>query len=289
MNIEKEYIAIQRLKTFEPEAEPYWLCYSGGKDSDVIRILASLASVKHEIHHNLTSVDASETIHYIQSIPNVKIDKRYDKEGKRVTMWSLIVKKGLPPTRLMRYCCSELKESGSKGRLKITGVRASESVNRAKRAGMVKILGKPKTVQKTAENIGADYLITDAGGLVMNMDNDKNRRLVEHCYRTTSTMINPISDWTDSDVWEFLNHYGCKSNPLYQCGRKRIGCVGCPLQTQKGMIRDFDLYPKYKNLYIRAFDIMLLSHPEKEYSWKSGQEVFDWWTGFDSNQLMFNI
>lgn len=289
MNIEKEYIAIQRLKTFEPEAEPYWLCYSGGKDSDVIRILASLASVKHEIHHNLTSVDAPETIHYIQSIPNVKIDKRYDKEGKRVTMWSLIVKKGLPPTRLMRYCCSELKESGSKGRLKITGVRASESVNRAKRAGMVKILGKPKTVQKTAENIGADYLITDAGGLVMNMDNDKNRRLVEHCYRTTSTMINPISDWTDSDVWEFLNHYGCKSNPLYQCGRKRIGCVGCPLQTQKGMIRDFDLYPKYKNLYIRAFDIMLLSHPEKEYSWKSGQEVFDWWTGFDSNQLMFNI
>lgn len=289
MNIEKEYIAIQRLKTFEPEAEPYWLCYSGGKDSDVIRILASLASVKHEIHHNLTSVDASETIHYIQSIPNVKIDKRYDKEGKRVTMWSLIVKKGLPPTRLMRYCCSELKESGSKGRLKITGVRASESVNRAKRAGMVKILGKPKTVQKTAENIGADYLITDAGGLVMNMDNDKNRRLVEHCYRTTSTMINPIYDWTDSDVWEFLNHYGCKSNPLYQCGRKRIGCVGCPLQTQKGMIRDFDLYPKYKNLYIRAFDIMLLSHPEKEYSWKSGQEVFDWWTGFDSNQLMFNI
>lgn len=289
MNIEKEYIAIQRLKTFEPEAEPYWLCYSGGKDSDVIRILASLASVKHEIHHNLTSVDAPETIHYIQSIPNVKIDKRYDKEGKRVTMWSLIVKKGLPPTRLMRYCCSELKESGGKGRLKITGVRASESVNRAKRAGMVKILGKPKTVQKTAENIGADYLITDAGGLVMNMDNDKNRRLVEHCYRTTSTMINPISDWTDSDVWEFLNHYGCKSNPLYQCGRKRIGCVGCPLQTQKGMIRDFDLYPKYKNLYIRAFDIMLLSHPEKEYSWKSGQEVFDWWTGFDSNQLMFNI
>lgn len=289
MNIEKEYIAIQRLKTFEPEAEPYWLCYSGGKDSDVIRILASLASVKHEIHHNLTSVDAPETIHYIQSIPNVKIDKRYDKEGKRVTMWSLIVKKGLPPTRLMRYCCSELKESGGKGRLKITGVRASESVNRAKRAGMVKILGKPKTVQKTAENIGADYLITDAGGLVMNMDNDKNRRLVEHCYRTTSTMINPIYDWTDSDVWEFLNHYGCKSNPLYQCGRKRIGCVGCPLQTQKGMIRDFDLYPKYKNLYIRAFDIMLLSHPEKEYSWKSGQEVFDWWTGFDSNQLMFNI
>lgn len=289
MNIEKERIAIERLKAFEPETEPYYLCYSGGKDSDVIRILASLADVKHEIHHNLTSVDAPETVRYVKSIPNVIIDVPHYKNGNRISMWSLIVKKGIPPTRIMRYCCSELKEQGGKYRMKITGVRSAESVKRAKNAGIIKIIGKPKTVQKMAEDFGADYLITDAGGLVMNMDNDKNRRLVEHCYRTTSTMINPIYDWTDSDVWEFLNHYGCKSNPLYQCGRKRIGCVGCPFQTQKGMIRDFDLYPKYKNLYIRAFDIMLLSHPEKEYSWKSGQEVFDWWTGFDSNQLMFNI
>lgn len=291
MNIEKEYIAIQRLKVFEPEAEPYHLCYSGGKDSDVIRILAHLAGVKHEIHHNLTSVDAPETIRYIKSIPNVSIDIPYDKNGKRVSMWSLIVKKGLPPTRKMRYCCSVLKEQGGKGRMKIIGVRATESVNRAKKAGMIKILGKPKTVQKAAENIGADYLINDAGGLVMNMDNDENRRLVEHCYRTTSTMINPIIDWTDSDVWEFLKHYGCEGNPLYQCGRKRIGCIGCPMQSGKGQIKDFDIYPKYKNLYIKAFDRMLNAHPDKDYyySWKTGTDVFDWWTGFDSNQLTFNI
>ena len=54
---EKERIAIERLKAFEPD-EPYYLCYSGGKDSDVIRILAQLANVKHELHHNLTSLDA---------------------------------------------------------------------------------------------------------------------------------------------------------------------------------------------------------------------------------------
>ena len=55
---EKEQKAIEALKMFEPEDEPYYLCYSGGKDSDVIRILAQLAGVKHEIHHNLTTVDA---------------------------------------------------------------------------------------------------------------------------------------------------------------------------------------------------------------------------------------
>lgn len=289
MNIEKEHIAIERLKAFEPETEPYHLCYSGGKDSDVIRILAQLARVKHEIRHNLTSVDAPETIHYIKSIPGVHIDIPHDKDGNRVSMWSLIVKEGLPPTRIIRYCCSELKEQGGKGRMKITGVRAAESVKRAKNAGMIKIIGKPKTTQKMAENIGADYEVSPSGGLVMNMDNDENRRLVERCYRTTSTILNPIIDWTDSDVWEFLRHYGCDANPLYQCNEKRIGCIGCPLQGPKGMQNDFEKYLKYKNLYIRAFDRMLEAHPEKEYSWRSGVDVFDWWTGFDSKQLMFDI
>ncbi|MCM1220349.1 MAG: phosphoadenosine phosphosulfate reductase family protein [Lachnospiraceae bacterium] len=204
MNIEKEKQAIAYLQTFEPETEPYYLCYSGGKDSDVIRILAEISGVKYEMHHNLTSVDAPETIHYIKSIPNVIIDIPHDIHGNRISMWSLIIKKGLPPTRLMRYCCAELKETGGKGRMKITGVRAAESVNRAKNGGLIKIIGKPKTVQKMAENLGADYEITQQNGLVMNMDNNENRRLVEHCYRTTSTMINPILDWSDSDVWEFL-------------------------------------------------------------------------------------
>lgn len=289
MDINKEKTAIERLKAFEPETEPYYLCYSGGKDSDVIRILAILAGVKHEIHHNLTSVDAPETVYYVKSIPNVVIDVPHDKDGNRVSMWSLIVNKGLPPTRIMRYCCSELKEKGGKGRMKITGVRASESVNRAKNAGMIKIIGKPKTVQKTAENLGAEYEVSQMGGIVMNMDNDPNRRLVEHCYRTTTTMINPILDWTDSDVWEFLKHYGCQGNPLYQCGKKRVGCIGCPMQSSKSRIEEFDRYPKYKNLYIKAFDRMLKAHPDKDYyySWENGVDVFDWWTGFDSNQMSF--
>lgn len=60
MNAEKEKRAIEYLKAFEPESEPYYLCYSGGKDSDAIRILASLAGVKHELWNNHTTVDAPE-------------------------------------------------------------------------------------------------------------------------------------------------------------------------------------------------------------------------------------
>lgn len=282
---EKERIAIDRLRAFELD-EPYYLCYSGGKDSDCIRILAQLAGVKHEIHHNLTTVDAPETIRYIQSIPGAHIDKVIDKDGKHVTMWNLIVKKKMPPTRIARYCCKALKEHGGKGRLKITGVRKAESVNRNKNGGLVKILKKPVTVQKAAEQFGADYEITPKSGIILNMDNDASRRLVEHCYRTTSLMVNPIIDWTDEDVWTFLHHYGCPGNPLYQCGRKRIGCIGCPMQGHAGMKADFRIYPKYKREYIRAFDRMI-GYPEFSGDWKNGMDVYKWWIGEDPNQLSF--
>lgn len=83
--------AIERLKAFEP-ADGYYLAYSGGKDSDCIKILAQCAGVKFEAVHNLTTVDAPETVRYVQSQPDVRIDKAYDKNGNHVTMWNLIVK-----------------------------------------------------------------------------------------------------------------------------------------------------------------------------------------------------
>lgn len=129
---------------------------------------------------------------------------------------------------------------------------------------------------------------------MLNTDNDENRRFVESCYRTTSTLLNPIVDWTDNDVWEFLKHYGCSSNPLYQCGKNRIGCVGCPMQGFKGMKRDFAKYPKYKQMYIKAFDRMVKARYEKgleqKSAWSSGENVFKWWVGDDPNQVsMFDI
>lgn len=192
----------------------------------------------------------------------------------------------MPPTRFTRYCCEHLKEQGGKFRLKITGVRKSESRNRSANGGLIKVIGKPKTTQKYAEEIGADYEVTKQGGLIMNYDNEESRRVVEHCFRTTSTMINPIIDWTEAEVWKFLNYYGCEGNLLYQCGRKRIGCIGCPMQGSKGMKRDFAKYPKYRDNYIRAFDKMLLEMPdEKEVTWRTGLDVYKWWVGDDPNQL----
>lgn len=292
MELSKEQKAIERIKFYEP-ADGYYLAYSGGKDSDCIKILAQLAGVKFEAHHNLTTVDAPETVQYVKSQPDVKIDISRYSDGKPMTMWNLIVKKLLPPTRLMRYCCSELKERGGKHRVVLTGVRWAESNNRKENAGTVKIIGKPKTTQKLAEEIGAGYNITRQDGLIMNDDNAESRRMVELCYRTTKTIVNPIIDWTDEDVWEFLQHYGCKSNPLYECecGFKRIGCIGCPMAGKHRYV-EFERYPTFKRNYISAFDRMLkrrkeLGKPASK-GWETGLDVFRWWLQEDFRQITFD-
>lgn len=105
-------------------------------------------------------------------------------------------------------------------------------------------------------------------------------------------MVNPIIDWSDNDVWDFLHHYGCKSNPLYECqGKKRIGCVGCPMASTNRKYSDFEHYPKFKQNYIRAFDRMLKERKkaglENKINWQNGYDVFRWWMGEDINQLSF--
>lgn len=122
---------------------------------------------------------------------------------------------------------------------------------------------------------------------MLNDDNDESRRMVEQCYRTTSTMVNPIVDWSDKEVWDFLNYYGCKSNPLYQCGFNRIGCIGCPMAS-KARYMEFIRYPKYKLNYIKAFDKMLdniRKNGGDTRNWRTGEDVFRWWMGENIDQL----
>lgn len=291
MNREKEQNAIKYLKLFEPKTEPYYLCYSGGKDSDAVLTLAKLAAVDFEAVHNLTTVDAPETVRYIRQQADVRIDQ------PETTMWKLIVEKRMPPTRLIRYCCERLKERGGRGRKKITGVRWAESISRKNNQGLVTVVGKEKTMQKLAEEAGVDYEDSAKGGMVLNNDNSETRAFVDHCYRTASVMVNPIVDWTDSDVWEFLHYYGIRSNPLYDVkeiggtfcpmGDKRIGCIGCPMQRSKGMVEDFAKYPKYRDSYLRAFRRMLEARKEAKLptDWKDAWEVMMWWVGDDPRQL----
>lgn len=271
---------LDRIKTFEPP-EGYYLAFSGGKDSQCIYHLCKMAGVKFDAHYRVTSVDPPELVRFIkEKYPDVSREVPHDDEGKPITMWNLIPKKKMPPTRIVRYCCKDLKESGGKDRVTMTGVRWAESVNRKRNQGFITIMRGNKKIQNTLNDIGANFTKTDRGGVVLNLDNDKARRGVELCYRTRKTLINPIIDWTDDEVWEFLNEivkvpHCC----LYDEGFKRIGCIGCPMRDTKGMKHDFERWSAYKKIYLRAFRKMLENRDSDNTEWKDENEVFDWWIG----------
>lgn len=134
---EKVQASIQRMKAFEPP-EGYLLAFSGGKDSVVLKALADMAGVKYTAHYNVTSVDPPELVRFIrEQYPDVAWEYPRYSEGKRITMWNLIPRKFLPPTRVVRYCCSNLKEFFGAGRYVLTGVRWAESSRRAAAHGLL--------------------------------------------------------------------------------------------------------------------------------------------------------
>lgn len=133
--------AIDRFRAYEPP-EGYYLCFSGGKDSVVIKALADMAGVKYDAHYNVTGIDPPELVQFIRQVhSDVVFDIPHYKDGKRITMWNLIPKKKMPPTQIARYCCQHLKESGGQGRFVVTGVRWAESTKRKNNRHLAEIHG----------------------------------------------------------------------------------------------------------------------------------------------------
>jgi phosphoadenosine phosphosulfate reductase len=198
-------VAAERLRAFEPaDGRGYHLAFSGGKDSIALKRLAELAGVKFDAHYNVTTIDPPELTGFIRSEhPDVVWD--WPRGGG---IAQICARKRMLPTRLMRFCCNELKERGGEGRTVLTGVRWAESPRRAERAQMVR-----------------------------------------PCVRGGKVTVNPIIDWTDEDVWEFIRAAEIPYCGLYDEGFARLGCVGCPLAGPVGMAREFTRWPGYLRMY----------------------------------------
>ena len=269
-----EQTAIERLKAASDMSlrlfeKPLVITYSGGKDSDVMLHLAEKSGIPFEVLHSLTTADAPETVRHVYDTfrrleeKGVKcdVDKHVQPDGSRVTMWNLIQKKLIPPTRLKRYCCAVLKEGGGKDRFIATGVRWAESAARKRRGGLEVLTSKLQNK------------------LILSNDNDEDRRLFETCQLKGKRVVNPIVDWQAADIWDYAGAEKIPMNPLYCEGFCRVGCIGCPMAS-KTRITEFARYPKIKAAWIRSFDKMLIIRIErgmKAYSWRSGVDVFHWW------------
>jgi len=286
--MDKEHKAIERIKTASDMSLHYYgkplVCtYSGGKDSDVMLELFRRSGIPFEVHHSHTTADAPQTVYHIREVfgklelQGIKctIDYHKQPDGSRITMWNLIPKNLMPPTRRVRYCCRNLKETFGKERFIATGVRWDESTRRK---------GWGSFSQPDERTQFSDKIM-------MNSDNDLKRRLTEHCMQNNKMVVNPIIDWTHTDIWEFINQEHICTNCLYRDGYERVGCIGCPMIGKKRW-KEFADFPKIKLAYIRAFDRMLQSRNDKgkKSEWKTGHEVFLWWMEDDNieGQMSFD-
>lgn len=271
--MDKEQKAIARLKEAALMSETYYqkplvVTTSGGKDSDVCIALALAAGIDFEVQHNHTTADAPETVYHVR-----ETFKRLEEKGVKctvnwpiykgapVTMWTLIPQKLMPPTRVVRYCCSILKEGGGAGRMITTGVRWAESVARKNNRGIYEKIG------------------TKESRIILNNDNDDKRTLFENCKLYAKRVCNPIIDWSDQDVWDYIKAEKVPVNPLYECGFDRVGCIGCPMAGKHSREFEFTRYPTYKRAYIRTFDRMIAARQERGLptDWQTGADVFHWW------------
>ena len=279
---EKVKISIERLKAFEPE-DGYYLAFSGGKDSVVCKALMDMAGVKYDATYRVTSVDPPELVQFIRDKhPDVKREVPKDKDGKPITMWNLIPRKMYPPTRVARYCCQYLKENAGDGRMTVTGVRWAESNARKANQGIVTLMTRRNQAKDVEDH--PDFRRTNRGGVILVNDNDNSRRMVEQCFKRHRTSVNPIIDWTDSDVWTFIRSENVPFCGLYEEGFTRLGCIGCPMVGTKTRERQFVRWPKYKGSYLRAFQKMLDVCAENGRPWRarnSPHDVFNCWMEYD--------
>ena len=115
---------------------------------------------------------------------------------------------------------------------------------------------------------------------MLNYDNSEKRRMTEYCIRSGKALLNPIIDWEESDVWEFLNGNGIEHCCLYDQGYKRLGCIGCPMNTTAAAA-DLERYPAYKRLYLKAFERMIEERKKRglgvEGRWGTPEKVMNWW------------
>ena len=134
------------------------------------------------------------------------------------SFFRLVSKFGFP-NRYYRFCCSALKEYKVCD-IAIQGIRRSESRKRAE------IYKEPEICRVySAKEKAKVYL--------------------------------PILEWSDEDVSEFIKERNIKCHPLYYRGgqfdvTKRLGCMGCPLQSRKKRIQVFKDNPKYLKAWIMA-------------------------------------
>lgn len=237
------------------------VAFSGGKDSQVLLDLVKRSGVLHRAIYNLTTLDPPENVHFIkETYPNVIIRR------PKLSFLRLCEKHGILPSRMIRFCCAELKESSDAHSVVLTGVRHSESARRKLRSEL-EIISRRKNPIFSKGTFDQFSRIEQVN--------------VECLHGKDRMVINPIIEWTEKDVWQYIEKYSLPINPLYTLGYRRVGCLFCPMANYKTIMKDVQRYPKYYAAFLRLIAKLRIQQAEKydtqHWANLTDEEVFDCW------------
>lgn len=200
-----------------------FVSFSGGKDSTVASDIVTRAFATNRILHIFgdTTLEFPTTYEYkkrfVKEHP-VLTAKNYEKDFEE-----LCAQIG-PPSRVMRWCCTVFK----------TGA----------------ITKKLSQVFKDKTNILTFYGIRKSESA----SRSKYERESESPKITKQTVVSPIIEWIDFDVWLYILTTKIDFNYAYRLGFSRVGCWCCPNNGAwsefLSKVHMFEQYTKWRMLLV---------------------------------------
>lgn len=231
----------------------FYNTFSGGKDSQCLYHLVKMSGVRAKTHMNLTSIDPPEVIRFVKrQYPDVELIK------PKMSIYEMAKKKHIFPTRTLRWCCHEFKETSGAGKVTLIGIRKQESIRRAKRKEVsTEIKGKRSEESFDQWSEHEENMVTCVSG------KDK-------------ILISPILDWSEQDVWDFLNINKIPHCELYDEGYTRIGCICCPMSTYKQKLKEIQRWPHVKINWLKVTN-WLIANGYVDHNFCDAETGFKWW------------
>jgi phosphoadenosine phosphosulfate reductase len=192
-----------------------YVSFSGGKDSLVALDLAVRAGISKVVFCD-TTIEFRETLQYIK-----RIEDFYGINIERVmaplTFFELVQKIGFP-SRKSKWCCEVFKFA-------------------------------PQALFALNNNI--DGYITG-----LRHEESSHRRsyqLVDANPHVPVMQINPLLEWTQEEIWDYIHAENLPINPLYEYF-ERIGCWLCPNRTSQEWMQITRHFPEYYAELINNLD-----------------------------------